>query len=102
MDESLLVGPGQGGPGAVAAKRATAVGVAEIDNQMSLSVHVHLNHAIGTDSATTIAEVLNLIRGPRGGQCAGLTAVHQDKIVARALPLLKLQTHEAKVGCPYL
>ena len=97
-----LVGPSQGRPGAVAAKRAASVGVAKIDDQMSLVVRRDLNHPVGADTEAAVAEALDLVWGPRGRQIAGLTAVHQDKIVARALPLLKLQTHEAKVGCPYL
>ncbi len=101
-DEPRAVGPSQGRPGAVAAKRAASVGVAKIDDQMSLVVRRDLNHPVGADTEAAVAEALDLAWGPRGRQIAGLTAVHKDKIVARALPLLKLQTHEAKVGCPYL
>ena len=94
--------PSQGRPGAVPAKRAAAVGVSKIDDQMPLVVHGDLNHPVGADTESAVAEALDLVWGPRGRQIAGMTTVHQDKIVARALPLLELQTHEAKVGCPYL
>ena len=100
--KTFSVGPSQGRPGAVPAKRAASVGVAEIDDQMPLAVRRDLDHTVGADANATVAEKLNLVWGPGGRQRAGLTAIHKDKIVARALPLLKLQTHVAKVGCPYL
>ena len=72
------------------------------DDQMPLAERRDLNHTVGADAKATVAETLNLVWGPGGRQRAGLTAIHKDKIVARALPLLKLQTHVTKVGCPYL
>ena len=90
-------GPGQGAARAVAAKRAAAVRVSKVHQEVGVVARLDHNHPIRPHAVMPVADGLDLGGRPVRGKQAFLTSVDQDEVVARAFPFDEVKPHEAKV-----